>query len=164
MPANDNYDYAYGDHSRWVDQRPCYFVNGTPVYLVGGTTWVSGGALTTGPGWPYAYSIGGGAVAPVPQGPAMAAKPADPKLPEYDDVTKAAEAALRAFDVYSPPACLELRVKRQDKPVTSGALERALVELAREKYPSLRTERANVGIKWIDSYGTTFTIEGVWRK
>lgn len=86
------------------------------------------------------------------------------KPTEYEDVAKAATAILDAYSAFTPPAFLEVRVKRQPgQIVTSGALQHAIRAAARERYPKLRVDGALVGLKWPDEHGATFTVEGLWK-
>jgi hypothetical protein len=147
---------------------PYYWINGTPVYLVGGTTWVSGGALTAGPGWPYAYSIGGGALAPVPQGPAMAppVKPRPEAPTEFGSPVDLADAALGYFSVWEPgkPDWYIGKLLSGAPQATAGAIEREVIKRNRERQTVLDTERLRINLRGYDLTGLVFMVEGIRRR
>jgi hypothetical protein len=143
----------------WVIQ-PYYWINGTPVYLVNGTHWVNGPDLVTGSG---SYSIGGGAVAPVPQGPAVAVAvaAAEPQIKTYANCDVAAGECLAAFEAYQPPQYWHGRIARGERPVTSDTLGAAILRAIPSRTKKFRTEGLDVGLRWADTSGVTFTVEGL---
>jgi hypothetical protein len=145
---------------------PHYRINGTPVYLVNGTHWVTepidiGNLTISGSG---SYSIGGGAVAQVPQGPAMAVTATKPEAPaEYATVKDAAEAALSYAAGRKPeqPRWYRLVVLPQEKPCTADTIEAAIRELNPKRSAPLDISRLTVGLVDWQRTGTLYLVEGI---
>jgi hypothetical protein len=178
MPAGD---YDLFQHLRWPlpDYRrmdwlpppvptgplPCSRPCCAPVTFTTNTTNLP--AYPYQPEQPSAYSIGGGAVAPVPQGPAVAVAAAaapKPEAPaEYATVRDAAEAALSYAAGRKPeqPRWYRLVVLPQEKPCTADTIEAAIRELNPKRSVPLDISRLSVGLIDWQRTGTLYLVEGI---
>jgi hypothetical protein len=143
-----------GANAYWINWWPGY-PNHAPTYPSQPDTMDHSG-----------MSTGGGAVAPVPQGPTpaavtAAAPSAEPKIETYASCDVAAGACLAAFEAYQPPDYWHGKVARGERPVTSDTLRAAILRAAPSRSKKFRTEALDVGLRWADTSGVTFTVEGL---